>query len=159
MANHTGGASYKTGVVVAARPGFATVRFDDLDGLEIELPTSHKSTLGNRDAWTLDVGNQVGCILDERFEEGQIIGARYSDADVPPVDDPEVIHQDFGPSASMDFDRAAGKLTVVLGGCTFELSAAGLKVTGGDMEVEGIKFLEHKHGKVQTGTAVSDVPQ
>lgn len=160
MAKHAGVASYKVGMVVEAKPGFVKVRFDDLDGLVSDwLPTAQRSTLGVRDVHTLDVGSQVGCVMDEHFEDGMVAGAIYSDADPAPTADKQVILHDFGGGASMQFDRSAGVMSLTMGGCTVMVSAAGIKITGGDLEVEGIKFLPHKHGLVQVGEDVSDVPQ
>jgi phage baseplate assembly protein gpV len=166
MASNTGGASYKTGIVVEARPGFARVQFPDLDGLVTDwLPTSHASTIGNRDVRTLDVGNHVGCILDDRFEAGQIIGAIYSEADASPATDPAIVHHDFGAGASFEFDRSAGMLTVTMGGFTLkvssaglELSGAGIKVTGADVTADDISLKQHPHPDPQGGAVGAPLP-
>lgn len=160
MAKHTGGASYKAGVVVEAKPGFVKVEFPDLDGLVSDwLPTSQVSTVGVRAVRTLDIGTQVGCLMDEYFEDGMVAGAIYNDEDQPPTDNGDLILHDFGGGVSMAFDRASSKLALTFGGCVIELSSAGIKINGGDIEVEGIKFLPHKHGGVQAGGTTTDVPQ
>jgi phage baseplate assembly protein gpV len=155
----TGGASYKTGVVVEAKPGFVRVQFPDLDGLVSDwLPNAQASTTGVREVRTLDVGSHVGCMLDQHFEDGMVVGALYSEADPPPTADPNLILHDFGGGASMAFDRGAGELRLAFGGCTVTVGGAGIKIVGGDLEVEGIQFLPHKHGKVQPGEGDTDVP-
>lgn len=167
MAKHAGAASYKTGVVAESKPGFVKVQFPDLDGLISDwLPTAQASTLGVRAVSTLDVGAHVGCLMDAHFEDGMVAGAIYSDADPAPTSSKDLILHDFGGGVSMQFDRAAGALLLTFGGCTvtvnasgIEVSGGGVKIGGGDLEVEGIQFLPHKHGGVQAGAGVSDVPQ
>lgn len=173
MAKYTGGASYKVGIVVEARPGFARVQFPDLDGLVSDwLPTTHHSTTANRDVRTLDVGNHVGVILDEHFEAGQVLGAIYSEADVAPVADPELIHHDFGGGASIELDRAGNTLRIVLGGLTVVIGEFGITINGGDVTVTGgdittdgdvkadtISLKLHLHGGVQSGSGTTGLPQ
>lgn len=152
-------AEYRTGVVVESKPGFVRLRFDDLDGMVSGwLPTSHASTRGVRGVRTMLVGNQAGAIMDARCEQGQIIGATHSDADPPATDDPNIIHEDFGGGFSYQINQAAQTVSMTIGGCTFTLSSSGLDIQGGDLTVNGIKFLSHRHGKVQTGGDNSDVP-
>lgn len=150
---------YKTGIVVNAKPGFVKVRFPDLDDLVTDwIPTSHEATMGARSVRTMDIGTQVGCVMDEHFEDGQVIGARYSDADPSPVTDPNIVHQDWGEGASYDFNRATGTLVVVLGGMTLTLSAAGLDIQGGDVKADNISLKFHPHKDVQTGSDQSGTP-
>lgn len=147
------GAQYRTGIVVESKPGFVKVQFPDLDGLTSNwLATSHASTLGERSVRAMPVGNQVGVIMDGRFEDGQVIGARHSDADPPAVEDSNLVHEDFGDGLSFQIDKAGKSIALTLGGCAFTISAAGIKIEGGDLEVDGIKFKPHKHGNVQVGS-------
>ena len=117
MAKNTGGASYKEGIVVAARPGFAKVRFDDLDGLVTDwLPLVMGKTLKDRQCLTLDAGEHVACVLDDRFDSGVVLGAIYSEADAPPVSSPDKVHFSFFDGGQIEYDRSSGTLTVVATG-------------------------------------------
>lgn len=113
----TGGVSYKTGIVVESKPGFARVRFHDIDGLVTAwLPVIHPKTLQDKVVWTLDVGEQVSCLLDEFMEDGCILGAIYSDPDTPPVSSKDKFHLAFKDGGSIEYDRASGAMTVVCKG-------------------------------------------
>jgi phage baseplate assembly protein V len=117
MALNTGGVSFKTGLVAEAKPGFARVRFPDLDDLVTDwLPVLVKKSLQDKECWTLDKGEQVACILDEYFESGCVLGAVYSDADVPPVSSPDTMCFKFFDGGHFEYDRGSGKLTIVTTG-------------------------------------------
>ncbi len=117
MALNTGGVSFKTGIVHAVAPGFAQVQFPDLDGLvSAWLQVVVKKTLKDKECYTLDVGEQVACLMDENFENGVVLGAVYSDADVTPVVSPDKLHFRFFDGGSFEYDRSSGTLTVVTTG-------------------------------------------
>ncbi|WP_047243931.1 phage baseplate assembly protein V [Chromobacterium subtsugae] len=126
MAAATGGASYKTGIVFAARPGLARVSFPDLDGLVSGwLPLTMRKTLRDKECLTLDVGEQVACLMDETFDDGCIVGAIYSDVDRPPIASPDKLHLSFRDGGSLEYDRASGTLAIVASG-PVRLVAGGL---------------------------------
>lgn len=117
MAEHTGGVSYKEGIVKAAKPGFARVQFPDLDNLvSAWLPLVVRKSLRDKECFTLDEGEQVACVLDEYFEDGCVLGAIYSDADAPPVDSPDKLHFRFFDGGLFEYDRASGTLTIETSG-------------------------------------------
>ncbi|HCE6987353.1 TPA: phage baseplate assembly protein V [Pseudomonas aeruginosa] len=113
----TGGVRYKQGIVAESRPGFARVRFDDVDGLVTAwLPVLHPKTFADQVVWTLDAGEHVGCILDEFMEDGCILGAIYSDADAPPVSSPDKFRLQFKDGGSVEYDRSSGAMNIVCKG-------------------------------------------
>ena len=117
MAQNTGGVSYKEGIVKTAKPGFARVQFPDLDNMvSTWLPLVVRKSLKDKACLTLDQGELVACILDENFEGGCVLGALYSDTDVPPVDSPDKVHFRFFDGGSFEYDRASGTLTIVTTG-------------------------------------------
>lgn len=159
MARNTGGASYKTGLVVESKPGFARVQFPDLDGLVSDwLPTAQRKTSGDRDVSTLDKGTQVGCLLDEHFESGIVVGAVYSDADLSPTASGDVHHIAFSDGSFVEYDRAGHMLTAKVGGCTVTVTGTGIKVTGGDVEADAVSLKKHLHQDVSPGDGVSGKP-
>lgn len=130
MALNTGGVSYKEGIVYAARPGFAQVQFPDLDGLvSAWLPLIVKKTLKDKECYSLDIGEQVACVLDENFESGVVLGAVYSDADVPPVESTDKLRFQFFDGGSFEYDRSSGTLSIVTTGPVNVTSAGYVTVT------------------------------
>lgn len=125
MALNTGGVSYKEGIVYAARPGFAQVRFPDLDDMvSAWLPLVVKKTLKDKECYSLDIGEQVACVLDENFESGVVLGAVYSDADAPPVESTDKLRFQFFDGGSFEYDRSSGTLSIVTMG-PVNVTAAG----------------------------------
>jgi len=117
MTRTTGGVSYKQGIVTESKPGFARVQFEDIDGLVTDwLPVLHMKTLSDQAVWTLDAGEHVSCIMDEYMESGCILGAFYSDADVPPVSSADKFRIQFRDGGSFEYDRSNGAMTVICKG-------------------------------------------
>ncbi len=122
---NTGGVRYKQGIVSAAKPGFCRVRFDDIDGLESAwLPVIHHKTQDDKAIWTLDVGEHVACLMDSNMEDGCIVGAIYSEADVPPVASADKFRMQFKDGGSFEYDRSSGAMNVVCKGVA-NLTAGG----------------------------------
>lgn len=122
---NTGGVKYKQGIVSAAKPGVCRVRFDDIDGLESAwLPVIHHKTQDDKAIWTLDVGEHVACLMDSNMEDGCIVGAIYSEADVPPVASADKFRMQFKDGGSFEYDRSSGAMFVVCKGVA-NLTAGG----------------------------------
>lgn len=123
-----GAARYKTGIVVAARPGFARVQFPDVDGMVSDwLPVVYPKTLQDKTIWTLDAGEHVACLMDGWMEDGCILGAIYSDADAPPAVGPGVFRTQFADGGAMEYDRQSGALAVtVMGDATVTIGGHAL---------------------------------
>lgn len=113
MAKNTGGVSFKTGVVIEAKVGFAKVRFDDLDALVSQwLPITYMKTLIDQAIFWLDVGEHVQCLMDDRLEDGCIIGAIYSDTTQAPAISADEIQLQCGGGVTININRASGQVTV-----------------------------------------------
>lgn len=113
----TGGVTYKQGIVAEAKPGFARVRFDDIDALVTHwLPVIHHKTQDDKVIWTLDIGEQVACLMDSHMEDGCIVGAVYSDVDVPPVSSKDKYMVKFKDGGLFEYDRSNGAMTVICKG-------------------------------------------
>lgn len=107
------GASVKFGTVSASRPGFARVRLPDFDNMRtMWLPIAYPKTKDDQCCWTYDNGEHVAVLLDSRGEDGVILGAVYSSADMPPVTDPNKFVIRFKDSALLEYDRNSHVLTV-----------------------------------------------
>ncbi len=108
-----GVARYKTGIVTAAKPGFARVQFPDLDGMVSDwLPMVVPKTLKDKHVWTLDQGEHVVCLMDGYMEDGCILGAIYSDADAPPNVGPDVHRVQYADGGVVEYNRKSGALSI-----------------------------------------------
>lgn len=117
MAENTGGASLKAGIVSATRKMHARVRFDDLDGLETAwLPVLCRNSLSNKEYCPFDIGEQVWCALDEYFESGVILGAVYSDADAEAETSQDVVSFKWPDGGLVRYNRSTGDMDIAAAG-------------------------------------------
>lgn len=160
---NTGLVSFKVGIVEESKVGWAIVRFPDLgDTLSKWIPQVWMNTQDDKEYGTLDVGSLVKCIMDDRLEDGCILGAIYSQADVPPTTDKDERGIKFKDGGWVKYNRATGTATVVaptkvildtpVVECTHLLTAAE-DVIGG-----GVSLKTHVHVGVMTGPMVSGPP-
>ena len=163
--------AFRVGIVQQQDAAHAKVRvvFPDYDEVvSWWLPVIFAKTQNDKAYWIPDVGEQVVCLMDLRDEAGAVLGAIYSNADVPPVNSADKFHLAFRDGASVDYDRAAHvldlkfvdhgeikydggahALTMSLpAGATFNLTASGAQVqidTSGNVIIKAA-------GQVQLGT-------
>ncbi|OHX19496.1 phage baseplate assembly protein V [Chromobacterium sphagni] len=157
------GATIKYGTVSASKPGFARVRLPDMDNMRtMWLPIAYPKTQDDQACWTYDTGEQVAVLLDAHGEDGVILGAIYSEADLPPTTSRDKFMVRFKDGALLEYDRASHVLTVsgvqkvVVEASATVLVQAGAKVTvdAPDTEFSGNVLVK---GKLvgQGGMAVS----
>ncbi len=85
-------------------------------------------TNGDSYSWTLEVNQQVACLMDVNQINGVILGSIYS-KDVVPVDAGEdIVSINFDGGDSVKYNRSTGKM---------ELTASGGVTINGDLLVEG----------------------
>ncbi len=101
----------ETGIVSAVRLAptpRVRVKFPDRGNLEsFWLRVLSSNTQNNKDFWMPDVGEQVECLLDEKFRNGIVLGSSYSAADVPPAAMTlDRRRTQFKDNASYGYDRA-----------------------------------------------------
>ena len=102
--------AFRVGIVQQQDAAHAKVRvvFPDYDEVvSWWLPVIFAKTQNDKAYWIPDVGEQVVCLMDLRDEAGAVLGAIYSNADVPPVSSADKFHLGFKDGASVDYDRAA----------------------------------------------------
>lgn len=136
--------SFKNGIVEESKPGWAIIRFPDIDDLLTQwLPVVHSKTQDDKQFWTLDIGEQVKCLMDDRLEDGCILGAIYSEVDVPPTEDPDEYGINFKDGAWFSYNRRTGLFTaLIIGDAVIEVGAnLNVKVGGkADVDVAGNLF-------------------
>jgi phage baseplate assembly protein V len=106
---------FKVGEVVEVIDAEAKVRVKlaDQDGMVTKpLPVIQRDTLKDKAYWLPDVGSFVACFLDDRFEDGVVMGAIYSESDRPPVSTREKKHVTFANGEIIEFDRTTGILKI-----------------------------------------------
>lgn len=75
---------FKFGIVSDSKPGYAKVWFEEDDGIVTDwLPILQRITLKDKESWLLNVNEHVVCLMSERLEEGVVLGAIYSNVDMP----------------------------------------------------------------------------
>jgi phage baseplate assembly protein gpV len=143
--------AFRVGIVQQQDAAHAKVRvvFPDYDEVvSWWLPVIFAKTQNDKAYWIPDVGEQVVCLMDLRDEAGAVLGAIYSNADVPPVNSADKFHLGFKDGASVEYDRAAHVLDLKFqdhgeikydggahaltmnlpAGATFNLTASGAQV-------------------------------
>lgn len=126
----------------------ATVRvvFEDrADMVSYDLPVIVQQSQNNKDYWMPDIGEQVVCLfLPSGNAQGFVLGSFYSDADLPPVSDPDKRHVRFADGTSIEYDRSTHTLTVDAQGPVNIVAAGNVNVTG-DVIADGISLKQHTH--------------
>lgn len=125
--------SFKNGIVEESKVGWAIIRFPDVDDLLTQwLPVVHSKTQDDKQFWTLDVGEQVKCLMDDRLEDGCILGSIYSEVDIPPTDDVDEYGVTFKDGGWFSYNRRTGLFTaLIMGDAVIEVGAnLSAKVTG-----------------------------
>jgi phage baseplate assembly protein gpV len=83
------------------------VAFPDYDQLvSYWLPIVVPKSQNDKAYWIPDVGEQVACLMDLRDEAGAVLGAIYSNTDIPPVASLNKWHLGFSDGAAFEYDRA-----------------------------------------------------
>lgn len=136
--------SFKNGIVEESKVGWAKVRFPDIDDLLTQwIPVMHSKTQDDKQFWTLDIGEQVKCLMDERLEDGCVVASLYSEADVPPTDDVDEYGVTFKDGGWFSYNRRTGLFTaLIIGDAVIEVGAnLSVKVGGkADVDVAGNLF-------------------
>lgn len=108
---------YRRGIVAEVDAGThrARVRFDERGGMISGwLDVLVRDAQDDKEYGLPSVGAMVGCMMDERDEDGCILGALYSTADKPAASSSSVDKRSitFKDGVCVQYDRAAHKLTV-----------------------------------------------
>jgi phage baseplate assembly protein gpV len=163
--------AFRVGIVQQQDAAHAKVRvvFPDYDEVvSWWLPVIFAKTQNDKAYWIPDVGEQVVCLMDLRDEAGAVLGAIYSNADVPPVSSADKFHLAFRDGTSVAYDRAAHVLDLKFqdhgeikydggahaltmnlpAGATFNLTASGAQV---EIDTSGNVIIKAA-GQVQLGT-------
>lgn len=136
----------------------ARVVFEAQGVVSYDLPVLQKQTLKNKDYCLPDVGEHVVCIfLPTGNAEGFILGAIYSDQDLPPDDSNNKRKVQFEDGTTIEYDRESHTLTIDTVGAVNIVAAGAVNVTG-DVVADGISLKTHVHTGVMGGTGNTGPP-
>ena len=105
-----GYAALRLGIVKEQDPSLGRLRvaFDEFDQmLSYWLPVVFAKTQDDKAYWLPDLGEQVVCLMDERDEDGVVLGAIYSRADDTPVQSGDKFYLGFKDGSAMEYDRSS----------------------------------------------------
>jgi phage baseplate assembly protein V len=108
---------YRRGVVEELSPGRhqARVRFaESNDLLSPWLDVIVRAVHADKEHGLPAVGDQVACMLDERGEQGCVLGAIYSEADAPPEGSDTRRGWHFADGGRVEYDGETHTLTVIV---------------------------------------------
>src|SRR5271167_534360 len=123
---------FRTGIVKTQDAVNCRVRvtFPDRDHVQSYwLPVVIPKSQNDKAYWLPDIGEQVVCMMDERDEDGAVLGAIYSQADTTPVQDPDKVHWSFKDGTAFEYDRGNHVLSFVLPEATLTIQASGASIT------------------------------
>ena len=133
---NTGGISLKIALVEERKVGWVIVRFPDLgDMLSKWIPVLFHKTQDDKGFWTPDIGEQVQVMMDDRMEDGCVLGAVYSEADLPPTEDMDEFGMQFKDGGWFSYNRVTGVATIRA--MTKVMVDAPLVEITGDLVVDG----------------------
>jgi phage baseplate assembly protein V len=112
--------------------GLVRVKFPE-DGItSAKLPVLVARSKSDKDFDTFDINEQVACLMDEKSENGVVLGAIYSAKENPPTAaNKDVVGREFADGAKFNYDRQARKLTIEIGNSKIEMDPSVVKFNSG----------------------------
>lgn len=133
---------FRVGIVKAQDLQNCRVRvvFPDHDQLQSWwLPIVVPKAQNDKVYWIPDIGEQVVCLMDEHDEDGAVLGAIYSAADLTPLQSADTFHLSLEDGASFEYNRTSHALQVRIpngGSMTITVSGASVAIdAGGDVKI------------------------
>jgi phage baseplate assembly protein V len=120
------------------------VRFAEDNLLSYWLPVIQAKTLKDKFYVLPDLGEHVVCLMDENLEDGVILGAIYSDADLVPVISKDKFKIKFNDSTEIEYDRVEHILNIICPNINIEgiINHTGLLLNSAGILSEG-EIIDH----------------
>lgn len=116
--------------------GLVRVKFPD-DGItSFWLPVIVQGALENKYFHPMATNELVACVMDDRNENGVVLGAIYSKSVTPDGGSADVIRVLFKDGNSIQYDTAAGELLAEIGDSKVTVSTSSAKIENGDTSLE-----------------------
>jgi phage baseplate assembly protein gpV len=111
---------YGTITKVYPSEGLAVVNFDDRDIASKKLPIIYPRTFKDQVSDPMEEGEHVACVMDSNLEDGVILGAIYSQADVPPdAAGANITVRKYKDGTIFKYDRTANEYSIKNGTTEF----------------------------------------
>jgi phage baseplate assembly protein V len=125
---------------IDAAKGTARVHFDDIDIVSGWLPIIYKRTFADKESDPLEEKEHVACLMDERLENGVILGAIYSTEDTPPeTADAEKYVREFSDGTIFTYDKTAHEYKIENGELEFTMNrTSGFDIKKGGESLKAI---------------------
>ena len=124
---------FRIGIVKAQDLQNCRVRvvFPDHDQLQSWwLPIVVPKSQNDKFYWIPDIGEQVVCLMDERDEDGAVLGAIYSAADLTPMQSADTFNLSVKDGTSFAYNRVSHALQVnIPNGGSMIITVSGANVT------------------------------
>lgn len=116
--------------------GLVRVKFQD-DGItSFWLPIIVQGALENKYFHPFATNELVACVMDERLENGVVLGAIYSSAAQPDGGSADVVRVKFKDGNSIQYDTAAGELLAEIGDSKVTVTTSAATIENGDTSLE-----------------------
>lgn len=117
----------KFGIISDTDPekGLARVNFPAEDIVSDWLPMVTRGAKEIKAEFPLDPDEHVVCLMDERCEDGVILGAIYSEEVTPEAKNKDKFQVKFGDGLTVLYDRSAKKLDLTLGNVELVMTEEG----------------------------------
>ena len=121
---------------IDAGTGRARVRFENNELQSDWLPMVVRKTKADKDFFMFDEGDHVACMMDERCNNGVILGAIYDETNKPEGRTKDVVGVTFSDGSKVEFDRATGNYTLDMKGAV-RIKGAPKVTVDCDLQVNG----------------------
>ena len=110
------------------------------------------------DAWKARWGESYDPEPEILFDAQDAVAIPWGDPDVAPTSDQGIVLQKA--DGTVQVQVATDRVLLEAGGVTLRVDASGVTITGGMVTHDGVNIgATHRHGGVQSGGAVTNVPQ
>lgn len=108
--------------------GLVRVLFPD-DGItSFWLPVVTPGSMGNKYFHIFDINEPVVCLMDNRNENGVVLGAIYTAQNAPDGGGADIARVVFSDGTAVQYDRAASELSVTIGATEFLITPDGYSI-------------------------------
>lgn len=116
--------------------GLVRVNFPD-DGItSYWLPVVVSGSLENKYFHPLATNELVACVMDDRLENGVVLGAIYSAAAQPDGATADIVRVKFKDGSEIQYDTAGTRLTAKMGTTELQMSADGFTIKRGGEDLK-----------------------
>lgn len=124
-------AGVKRGIVVERDPAKkrAKVQFQDEDqAVSFWVDVLSRSSGSTKSFIMPDMDDEVWCMLDQKGEDGCIVGSKYNQKDKPPFSGNDDVGMTF-PGGSIHINRQGGSITISVNGDVSVTAAGNVTIT------------------------------